>query len=305
MKTVIKARIRSEWLFLVDTSIDVNLIGSDLAEVTLDWDSDDARRVFDAHYKQMTFGDGMVVTWFEVRREFTDGEYNVASLYTLNVYRARPEYLDAEHTLYDNGSACSVCSFGKKQLSPLVSRFSAPRQSKLICLSSGFWLCKRDVALALWSLVHEDLMFLPVLSSRSDLRQWTEEHRTFDSYVSNYLKEDRLIENQKENVWFQLVPKRLCYNIVPPTEVGVYPFYPEKPHKDCAHLYGFRQMSGLVVSPCSGCNPMIGGTVNLVGKTAGLWLPRSALLFSRGVADVLIKFQSTDWAVEPAFIGDA
>jgi hypothetical protein len=300
MKTLIRVRYRSEWSSKFQEDHSIREVTNGLLETTFEETSADVKMLFDAQTHAINSPSGIVTTWFEIKRVFTQTEFEGANFYTLNVIKARPENLDKEQTGYDDANACTVCGVGRRQVTPLVVNIPTSIRSSVICLSNGAWIARKEAAMFLQASLSRDLSFVPVFDTISLLRDWIKKAQITEMTALDHLADtDQTPEELRETSWFQLLPRAKDWQIVSPTEVGTYPFHPETPYSACPHIYGFRQLSKLSVAPLLACTSELGQTENVIGRVAGLWKPRPALVMSKKVANMFLEIPSKDWTVEP------
>lgn len=290
MKTTIRIRLlrdRDEFLGHVKGE---RHLGTSIREVTLDFDDPRVEMIFTVKKQRSS---EFIVSWFELRREYSEQEIDAADWFhvcPLRVYVEPIADADSQTTLW----ALAREELGQPEAVPLI-KSRLPRWD-LYVFSNGPWLA----SLALTSaLVKGGVSGLLVRSIKVQKRTSGESSERFLPFIDPYQQPQQFEEHCAlcDGV-MQIIAARPQWKISAPTLVGEDPMETTFGDED-AMIYGRRVQSRLYLKPLSESPDDFSETTNMTGDYGGLYTPMRRLVVSKKTYQVLRQFKLNYIDLEP------
>jgi hypothetical protein len=218
-----------------------------------------------------------MVTFWQVRRRYSQRELHSAELLWL---RVRPFFEPTGEecgTLYDESQACASCGSGARQSSELRLDFKRiPKGRDIAQTLGGELVVSSQLAEAMRRHGITGMELRPVLGK----------------------------QGERSNAWHQLVIPSCSLEVVAPTQVGNSFFVPEPDAARCpiGHVLGLRVLSEVHVSRTSLDGNDWACTRQCVGMRQGLFRPQPLMLISQRLYRLLSDMNVRRLDVEVAHL---
>jgi hypothetical protein len=212
----------------------VHVIDARHCRITVSADSETAKNLFSEVADRSA--DGWFISWHEIRRYYTDEEYQASEYIHVAVRRGFVEAMSGDFAeFYDSFIDDEGCRIIRAQTDLIF--LGKPLRSKddLVWLTDGAWLCKPSFAKRLASSGLECPPLTPVFSSRRKRDLWKSTRRIIESPEKLLLEDYFLaVEEFDEFHWLHMHPSVGPFSIAPPTVTGTEPYLAPSSDTLCA-----------------------------------------------------------------------
>jgi hypothetical protein len=276
----------------------VSQIGTEVYEVSVPSTSRLISSLLQARASKSYKTSDWFVSFYEIRRTYTEQELLAAELLHLRPLRVFIENMTSlDHLdLADVGHQKLPIS----QLQPIVLNGRIRCKDELIALPEGSWLCSPAFATALKERDDTEVYFLPTFSSVAERSIWISK-RTLQKGSIRVSDLELGSSEFDEWTWLQLVPPIGPYVISEPTDCTILFETPNDKITDYPGIYCERLRSELYVKVNSNDSRSWGFTRNFIGSAAGFYLPTRELLVKSDWLRFLRQFRMHNVEIDRTF----